>query len=144
MTTPDITTRLQEALKPFADLADYIDAERPTYARRGMEVQIEGWPYTLSVEWLYDAREAMTSPGWQGIETAPKDGTEVDLWVHVLHGGSPRRVPDCAWKHLADGPDWYTRGDRGWEALGAIWLYPSNWMPLPATPSQIGEGKDHG
>ncbi|MFK4871618.1 hypothetical protein [Novosphingobium sp. ZW T3_23] len=130
MTTPDITTRLREALKPFADLADYIDAERPAYAKRGMEVQIEGWPYTLSVAWLYEAREAMTSPAWQPIETAPKDGWKI-LATDRFHR---ERTWVVWWK----GSEWVCDHHNS-RVVGL-----TDWMPLPATPSQIEEGKDHG
>jgi len=33
---------------------------------------------------------------WQPIETAPKDGTKVDLWV-VDPLGEGKRIPDCSW-----------------------------------------------
>jgi len=73
--------------------------------------------------------------GWRTIESAPKDGTEVDLWGRVS-GSSHKgyRAPECTWQVLADGPDWYTRGDKGWECLGAIGWEPTHWMPLPAAP----------
>ncbi|WP_394662906.1 hypothetical protein [uncultured Sphingomonas sp.] len=56
--TPDA---VREALRPFSDLADWIDANRPRHANPSMEVQVENWPYTLSVEWLYNARKALAS-----------------------------------------------------------------------------------
>ena len=34
--------------------------------------------------------------GWQPIETAPRDGTEVDLWFHP-YTGRCRRLPDMWW-----------------------------------------------
>lgn len=33
---------------------------------------------------------------WQPIETAPMDGTKVDLWV-VDPLGEGKRIPDCSW-----------------------------------------------
>ena len=60
---------LRDALKPFADLADWIDAHRRNYADPAMEVQIEGWPYTLSVEWLYNARQALSLPTDDGQDS---------------------------------------------------------------------------
>lgn len=56
--TPDA---VREALRPFSDLADWIDVNRPRHANPSMEVQVENWPYTLSVEWLYNARKALAS-----------------------------------------------------------------------------------
>ena len=76
--------------------------------------------------------------GWQPIETAPRDGTLVDLWVR-LPDGSAIRLADCYW-----GRD--QRGKRGkcWHApymdyqaeYGPV---PRNhaithWRPLPAPP----------
>jgi hypothetical protein len=87
--------------------------------------------------------EAMRSE-WQPIETAPKDGSVVDLWVpsyrqvndYLVEG---HRVAACRWN---DG--W---GDGGfWEAkfvevdsftpLDSIdGQQPTHWMPLPEPPS---------
>jgi hypothetical protein len=53
---------LVEALKPFADLAEWIAENRPDYDNDLMEVQIEGWPYTLSVGWLREARALSHQP----------------------------------------------------------------------------------
>jgi hypothetical protein len=61
---------------------------------------------------------------WQPIETAPKDGTAVDLWKGV-------RLTDCYWCSLPYAGDipW------GWtcQSLGRI-TNPTHWMPLPADP----------
>jgi len=63
--------------------------------------------------------------GWQPIETAPKDGLEVDLYV-----AEAGRIPDCQWR----GAEWATRGDAGWERLPAEHFRPTHWMPLPKAP----------
>lgn len=58
---------------------------------------------------------------WQPIESAPKDGTVVDLWVD---GG---READCRWR----GGAWVTVED------GCVWSVasdPTHWMPLPQPP----------
>jgi hypothetical protein len=69
---------LVEALKPFAELAEYIAVERPSYDRDAMEVQIEKWPYSLSVEWLRTARRLVLTYGDHLsstiVDTHPKDG----------------------------------------------------------------------
>lgn len=76
---------------------------------------------------------------WRPIETAPRDGTEVDLWVS---GPGARRVADCRWARptLANWGDRY--GDDG--DLPAQWVtrngfaldrrngIPTHWMPAPA------------
>jgi len=74
--------------------------------------------------------------GWQPIETAPKDGTQVLL-------------------HLSDGQATVaeyvmaTDGFAGWEVAhterGAIYLMirATHWMPLPEPPTS-GAGDDQG
>jgi len=77
---------------------------------------------------------------WQPIETAPKDGTEIDLWVSV-----GVRVADCRWGKPS-GANW---GDRYGcdQDLPAQWVTrhgfaldrrngpPTHWMPHPTPPS---------
>lgn len=87
---------------------------------------------------------------WSPIESAPKDGTEIDLWVPNIHGG--RRWTDCFWgkpDHSCGeaGPycdsDWHSE-KPGWvdgvfpEFVGDP---PTHWMPIPEAPS-VGRGPD--
>jgi len=63
---------------------------------------------------------------WQPIETAPKDGTAVDLWVKSGDGKMRWRIPDC----------WWHTGSNLWRAL-SVAIHPSNvthWMPPPDPP----------
>jgi len=71
---------------------------------------------------------------WQPIETAPKDGTEVDLWVVYSHGGYRR--PDCKFE---DGYWWYgdvlpaearEKGGDDWDTIA------THWMPTPGPPKK--------
>lgn len=71
----------------------------------------------------------MSEQGWMPIETAPRDGTEIDL-----HDGQ-YRVTDCRWYQYG----WAARGDRGWEALEGI-LEPTHWRPLPPPPIKENKG----
>ena len=69
------------------------------------------------------------SPGWQPIETAPMDGTEVVLFYpHLTDAG------------FVTAGYWY----RGGEHYESHWYAdlvnggaspPTHWMPLPAPPS---------
>ena len=63
-------------------------------------------------------------PVWRPIETAPKDGTVVDLW-------SCCRLTDCRWESSP------YAGDISWgwtnQSLGRI-TSATHWMPLPAPP----------
>jgi hypothetical protein len=75
---------------------------------------------------------------WQPIETAPRDGTFVDLWFP--HNGETlqsRRVADCRWlKIKAFEADslyaWFAQsGGRAFRMDG-----PTHWMPLPEPPHE--------
>ena len=78
-----------------------------------------------------------TPSGWQPIETAPKDGTLVDLFV------DGHRETDCCWHRLdweiaylhwpADSMGWATWSERDGE-YGRIEPAPTHWQPLPAPP----------
>ena len=66
---------------------------------------------------------------WQPIETAPKDGTQIMLWITGLE---PR--PRIGF--------WSERGiDSGWYSLQSqyfIGFDVTHWMPLPSPP--VGSG----
>lgn len=70
--------------------------------------------------------------GWQDIETAPKDGTEVLLW-------------GVCWRdHQAYAPDrnvgWWAADGLGWQTRAKDEdIDPTHWQPLPTPPSR-GEG----
>ena len=67
---------------------------------------------------------------WQPIETAPKDGAFVDLWV--VHRDYAGRFSDCLWS----GGEKY----GGWVGGSAMVVYPgdggriTHWMPKPEPP----------
>lgn len=67
-------------------------------------------------------------PGWMPIETAPKDGTRVLLYV--VHPGDEYAIavgdPD-GWRYIETG---YWEGVWEHEHAGA----PTHWMPLPEAP----------
>ena len=79
---------------------------------------------------------------WQPIETAPKDGTVVDLWIGGEFAG---RRADCAW-----GLPYHSCGeagkycDSGWHEIESGWYdttfnlpmheQPTHWMPRPPAP----------
>lgn len=75
---------------------------------------------------------------WQAIETAPKDGTRVDLWAKCWRPFddqfSTARFPACYWTK----GDSMTNHNAHWMRLDSGW-YPTHWMPEPAPPSAARE-----
>lgn len=74
---------------------------------------------------------------WQPIETAPADGTLIDLWI-INYLGEGERLPHCKWDSWS-----YPSGE--WvqqyaEASGAFFKAfddrekATHWMPVPSPP----------
>lgn len=93
---------------------------------------------------LRAAIAAMGGAGWRPIETAPRDGTVIDVWVdddrHTnVYWGRPAHscgeygdYCDCcprydAW--VCADTNYYLTGDEGYACDE-----PTHWMPLPPTP----------
>lgn len=83
----------------------------------------------------------MTIAAWAPIETVPKDGTVVDLWViswsadHDAFEGN--RVTQCYWEHMP--PRWRrcheTNGEAYLLEMKMPWnVKPTHWMPIPGAP----------
>jgi hypothetical protein len=66
--------------------------------------------------------------GWQPIETAPRDGTRVDLWTNY-----GERVADAKW----DKDGWREWSLGGFDSMEWVRLdgTPTHWMPLPPPPA---------
>jgi hypothetical protein len=78
------------------------------------------------------AAELIHAPRWQPIETAPKDGTRVDVW-------SGDRFTDARW--CARHKQWevFIPDYNGGEWTG-VYAPPTHWMPLPAPPVETARG----
>jgi hypothetical protein len=78
--------------------------------------------------------------GWQPIETAPKDGSRVDVWAAYGNGnGSERgerhtsaRWRDGCWISHSGVPLEWSHPEE--EDAGANWREVTHWMPLPGAP----------
>lgn len=84
---------------------------------------------------LYAAPVPAVPAGWQPIETAPKDGTEI-----ILRRGI--RVGAAAWFHWP-ATEFHEAG-AGWSIGfdGDSWddeKAPTHWLPLPPSPPMDGE-----
>ena len=67
-----------------------------------------------------EAADALEAMGWQPIETAPKDGTIVDL----LHKDGFRLIDQ-----------WWDDEDQSWAAALFRGDDITHWMPLPEPPA---------
>lgn len=83
---------------------------------------------------------------WMPIESAPKDGTKVDLWIKCdpSRAASDGRVVDCYWNTETDTWckfDSYWGEDSDVESNGPSldggWRKATHWMPLPPPPSLL-------
>ena len=70
---------------------------------------------------------------WQPIETAPKDGTRVDLWgrnlLHFQKRGE--RNVNVAWGPVTD---WFGGKRDDWQHGRGEGYQPTHWMPIPPPP----------
>jgi hypothetical protein len=71
---------------------------------------------------------------WQPIETAPKDGTVIDLWCWP-YNGQARRMTGYWWVR---GVGWRT-DLRENDIAKSKWNKPTHWMPMPAPPKAEGQ-----
>lgn len=76
---------------------------------------------------------------WQPIETAPLDGTPVDLWaIRDSKFDREGRYTDCRFIRRTYGTEPF--GEPVWNGLNDryVKVTPTHWMPRPAppTPSQ--------
>lgn len=84
-----------------------------------------------------------TSTAWQPIDSAPKDGTVIDVWRDgsretVYWGFRPH---DCGEMGQYCDSDWHSEMDPGWvcstfgEFVGGRHNPFTHWMPLPLPPT---------
>ncbi len=95
---------------------------------------------------LIRALYAALADGWMPIETAPQDGTEIDVWFG--NDPDPYRQTDVFWKTPRLGrkkPCWCKRVfDECFGLINQAVGDPTHWRPQPAPPTinASGEGRN--
>ena len=69
---------------------------------------------------------------WQPIETAPKDGTVVDLYIHNSDHDGGMRAADCRFNDDTDA--WEDNYRNEVEEYG---YQATHWMPPPEPPKEM-------
>ena len=70
---------------------------------------------------------------WQPIETAPKDGTLIDLWAYSKVDEGYYRYPECFWNSAQAEQE----GEGYWCTIDLYELNKvTHWMPLPDPPER--------
>lgn len=72
--------------------------------------------------------------GWQPIETAPKDGTRVLLWIVHCNAKYATSPFEEGWIGACIG-SWSEHNGGGFTWYG-IYGTPTHWRPLPAPPKE--------
>ena len=106
---------------------------------------IEGKQFVDSYEggYLWEAREMLKrlkkkhgfvlTRGWQPIETAPKDGTNIDILINGMS-----RIPEVYWGEF----DGYKAPISAWldgfdnPVVGLLANEITHWMPIPEAPEE--------
>jgi hypothetical protein len=79
--------------------------------------------------------EVEAALGWRPIETAPRNGTEIDVWARDRHGNE-RRITGVRWETMADWDgavrdDWSGMYPDRWGER----YEPLCWMQIPSAPT---------
>ena len=71
--------------------------------------------------------------GWQPIETAPKDGTQILAYIHIDDGD----IGVMKWMDFGQGLALWVWSDELMGEVDPDPYQPTHWMPLPPPPSAI-------
>lgn len=101
--------------------------------------------------YLDRSSQALVSVHWRPIESAPKDGTVIDVWREeggreTVSWGLPPH--DCGEMGQYCDSDWHSEKEPGWvcntfgEFVGGKHNPFTHWMPLPAAPPLQATGEE--
>lgn len=113
---------LQETSGELGQLAEDADFE---WAYDKMVMQSRG-----ALALLGEMLSAAPQDNWLDIESAPRDGTEVLLYVFVAEGSALNDMGLCYWRNDSFFQGWTC----GWETG---FINPAHWQPLPKPPQII-------
>lgn len=133
--------RMREALRPFAKLKPaswslehdiyYISTDDITAVRAAIEGVTEpASPKAETEFFVFDEFAPLPEPAspWRDIESAPKDGTYIDLWANN------ERISDARWNDRQRRWEAWSLGDYDGMEFISIAGNPTHWMPLPEPP----------
>lgn len=124
-----------DRIKEIEGLIERLASEGENALRKNLSMGMHG----LCAEAASALVELIEERKWRTIESAPKDGTVIDLWVRVEETSTEKRIPDCKWGLMGT---WSGEQVEGWIGLGHMHenRIPLAWLPLPSPPEE-GEGK---
>lgn len=115
------------------DIEDYSGAVEERLVKWMLEGPAFGLPDGYVIMSLAKADAILSRSGWRPIETAPRDGTLIDVWCPGIG-----RVADVQWEPFVND---FARavtieGEPGWTHYPNA--PPTHWQPLPTPPADGG------
>lgn len=126
---------------PTPDANGDINAVEAETYRMMRDIATEHLGYPSILEALEATPPYSDANGWLPIESAPRDGTRVDLWVVDPQWGDASRVVDCHWSQ-----DWKPEGvwldpNAEYGDTGELYGNPTHFRFPP--PAPLGKGGDN-
>lgn len=144
-----VTDYVRMLYRKFADICEIGGAATPTEDENGDSQEWQAVNLAIAAASNLKARAeaaeaSLVAQGWQPIETAPKDGTQVVL---LLEGHTEAVV--ASWREVEDFALWVAvdefKEPSSWDG-GSCWEHsdqPTHWAPLPAiTPASPAPSSD--
>lgn len=143
----DLIERVRALL---ADEAADFEADLVAASETGERIDLDAREIDVPVDWLHRLlatierltaeKEEAERDGWMPIETAPKDGSLIDLWARRETTGKFDRYTECQWGRRNFGSEPY--GEPVWLGLQDQYsvITPTHWRRPPAPPRDLSQG----